>query len=201
MKAQARYRSTGGTATVLAPEHCSRAYVFGVAGLRQQQRGNAVTENVLRRGSWRACSVTGWLKMRSGRCLVAQRIVKASGYCLRRGYMSSAPGAAAWCGISAWTKALTSKGGAIPAERRGIGALRIATARSSSLMTRVVLRTAQGPEERCASVPRRCRSLAGSGYMTERSEGGPGERDCGAFILRGKHARAWRPDCSNRTAI
>lgn len=73
--------------------------------------------------------------MRSGPRLVVQRIVKASGYCLRRGYTSSAPGVAARCGISAWTRALTSKGGAIPAERRGIGALRIATARSSSLMT------------------------------------------------------------------
>jgi hypothetical protein len=100
------------------------------------------------------------------------------------------------------TKALTSKGGAVPAEGRGLGVLRIATARSRLMLT-------MGRAAHCAKCLRTLRFECpggagvwqGWGWMTERSEGSAGERDGVAFILRRCNAVAWRPDYFNRTAI
>lgn len=104
--------------------------------------------------------------------------------------------------IGRTSRALGTKVGAVPAERRGLGVLRIASARSRLMLT-------MGCAVHCAR-PRGTLRLEcpggagvwrGRGWMTERSEDSAGERDGGAFILRRRKAVAWRPDCSNRTAI
>lgn len=100
------------------------------------------------------------------------------------------------------TKALTSNGGAVPAEGRGREVLRIATARSRLMLT-------MGRAAHCArclktlrfECPGGAEVWRGWGLMTERSEDSAGEQDGGAFILRRRKAVAWRPDCFNRTAI